>query len=87
MDVITETVIGKKAPEMFKHTRIKIVHILQLYCNKGKEKRLRLHSADINHSYDLKECYDEQRHRAHIAVKDLHPVVPRTKGKDESDQE
>ena len=41
----------------------------------------------INDSNNLKKCDDEQRHRAHVAVKDLHPVVPRTQGEDETDQE
>lgn len=42
---------------------------------------------DINDSDNLKECNDEQRHRAHIAVEDLHPVVPRTQGEEECRQE
>lgn len=54
------------------------------YC---EEKTLLFHSIDVNDSNNLEYCNDEQRHRAHIAVKDLHPVVPRTHSEDESRQE
>lgn len=51
-----------------------------------EKKNLLFYSMDINDSSNLKERNDEQRYRAHIAVKDLHPVVPRTQGEDESRQ-
>lgn len=50
-------------------------------------KLLLFHSIDINDSNNFKQCDDKQRHRAHVAVKDLHPVVPRTQGEDERRQE
>lgn len=31
---------------------------------------------DVDYCNKLKECNDEQRHRAHIVIEDLNPVVP-----------
>lgn len=45
------------------------------------------HPVDINDSDNLKQRYDEQRHGAHVAVEDLHPVVPRALGEDEGHSE
>lgn len=42
-----------------------------------------VYSIDVNHTNDLKEGYDEQRHGAHVAVENLQPVVSRAQSKDE----
>lgn len=51
---------------------------------KSKEKNVLLsHPVDINDSNDLKQCDDKQRHRAHVAIEDLHPVVSGALGENE----
>ena len=45
------------------------------------------YSVDVCHSDDLKEGDDEERYRAHVTVKDLQPVVPRTHSEYQSHQE
>lgn len=59
---------------------------LQSYTGFG-EKKLLFHSMDINDSNNLAECNDEERHRAHVAVENLHPVVARSQREEESRQE
>ncbi|TNN29803.1 hypothetical protein EYF80_060048 [Liparis tanakae] len=56
----------------------------QTYCWRSSS-----HSSSpyVNDGDDLEEGDDEQRNGAHVGVKDLHPVVPRTQGEDESDEE
>lgn len=55
--------------------------------HKAKYFFLLSHPVDIDDSYDLKQCDDKQRHRAHVAIEDLHPVVPRALGEYEGHQE
>lgn len=45
------------------------------------------YAIDVTDCNDLKKSNYEQRHWAHIAVKDLHPVVPWTLREDESHKE
>lgn len=97
IDVFTKTVGGNTDQKaVLKPTGNQILYeshkTTELFCIKEEEeeeveKRLLFHSMDINYTNNLKECNDEQRHRAHVAVKDFHPVVPRTQGEDESCQE
>ena len=67
--------------------KIVYIYIRPQSCIREMEKKLLFYSMHINDSNDLKKCDDEQRHRAHVAVKDLHPVVSGTHGEDETDQE
>ena len=71
---------------MFNTLWFKLYEDSYSYIEEEEEKRLLFHSMDINDSNNLTERNNEQRYRAHVAVKDLHPVVPWTQGEDESRQ-
>ena len=76
---------SKQWQEKILNTRIKTVYEDSYnYIEEEEEKRLLFHSIDVNDSNNLKECNDEKRYRAHVAVEDLHPVVPWTLSEDES---
>lgn len=53
----------------------------------SRKKYLLLHPMEIDDSDELEVGDDEQWHRAHVAVEDLQPVVPRAQGEHQAHQE